>query len=209
MQEAPPAPPEADAVRGGVDLDGVGEADIIRLSRRRVVQIAGVFALVLVAVVATYLAMRSSSSSSSATTVQRSTALVKVTRRDLVETASFDGTVDYADQRAVAAGSPSATAGSASSASSGVVTSVAGVGSVVRRGETLFSVNAEPAVLLYGSYPMYRTLSSGVASGPDIKQLQENLKALGYAPSYLDPSESWNSATTTAVYRWEADLGLT
>jgi peptidoglycan hydrolase-like protein with peptidoglycan-binding domain len=207
-QETAPAPAGADPVTGEVDLGGLGEVEAVPLLRRRPVQVAGVCALVLVAVVATYLTTRSSSSSS-ATTVQRSTALVAVTRRDLVETASFDGTVDYADQRDVAAVSLSSSTGSASSGSSGVVTSVARVGTVVRRGGTLFSVNSQPTVLMYGSYPAYRTLSSGVASGPDVKQLQENLKALGYASSYLEPSESWNSATTTAVYRWEADLGLT
>lgn len=193
--------------RVGADPD-TEEADAVPLFRRRWVQVVAVCALVVVAVAATYLATRAPSSST-ATTVERSTALAVVTRRNLVETASFDGTVDYADPRSVAAVSLSSSGSSASTGSTGVVTSVAPVGTVVRRGGTLFSVNSQPTVLMYGSFPAYRALSSGVADGPDVKQLQQNLKALGYAPSYLTPSETWNGTTTTAVYTWEAALGLT
>jgi peptidoglycan hydrolase-like protein with peptidoglycan-binding domain len=169
--------------------------------------------LLAIAVGATYLATRSTDSKGSTPT--RSTELVTVARRDLVQTASFDGTVDYANQRDIAATSLSSSSASGSSGSggsasgSGVVTSVARVGAIVKRGGTLFSVNAEPTVLMYGAAPAYRTLRSGVADGPDIKQLQDNLKALGYMSSDVTSSESWNSATTTAVEAWEDALGLT
>ena len=188
-------------------LDGV---DGVPFRRRRGVRVAGVCALVVVAAGATYLATRSTNSSG-ATTVHRSTALVDVTRRNLVETASFDGTVGYAGQRDVSAVSLSTgTAGgaaAASSGSSGVVTSVARVGSTVRRGGTLFTVNSQPTVLMYGSFPAYRALQSGVTDGPDVKELEQNLVALGYAS--MVPSETWDSATTTGVDKWESALGLT
>lgn len=218
--EAPPASPEGSA-HGATripvptdghseDLDQLDGVDEVPFRRRRGVRVAGVCALVVAAAGATYLATRSTNSSG-ATTVQRSTALVDVTRRNLVETSSFDGTVGYAGQRDVSAvslstGTTGGTA-AASSGSSGVVTSVAREGSVVRRGGILFTVNSQPTVLMYGSFPAYRTLQSGVTDGPDVKALQKNLVALGYAS--LVPSETWNSATTTGVKKWESALGLT
>lgn len=174
--------------------------------RRRGLKVAGVCGLVLVAVGVTYLATRSTNPST-ASTVQRSTTLVSVTKRNLVETASFDGTIGYANQRGVTAVAQSTGTGAAAVSSASVVTSVARVGTIVGRGQQLFAVNSQPTLLLYGSFPAYRALASGVTDGPDVKQLQANLVALGYAS--IVPSETWNSATTTGIDRWEAALGLT
>ena len=194
--------------------------------RRPLVPLLAVTVLVAAVVAAIYLT-RSSGSSSGAATVTRSVALVPITRRNLVETSSYDGTVDYANQRPVTAasttssaatagsgaaggtGSASSTSSAGSSSSSGIVTSVAAVGTILHRGGRLFAVDAQPTVLLYGTFPMYRTLHSGVPAGPDIQQLEANLKALGYAPSSLVVNETWDAATTTAVDAWEAALGLT
>jgi peptidoglycan hydrolase-like protein with peptidoglycan-binding domain len=65
-------------------------------------------------------------------------------------------------------------------------------------------------VLLYGSTPAYRTLSAG-ATGPDVVELNADLVALGYATSgQLSPrSASFGSATTTAVEKLQAALGVT
>jgi peptidoglycan hydrolase-like protein with peptidoglycan-binding domain len=71
-------------------------------------------------------------------------------------------------------------------------------------------VNDRPVVLLHGSTPAYRTLSVG-ASGPDVAELNADLIALGYATSaQLTPtSASFGSATTTAVQKLQATLGVT
>jgi hypothetical protein len=166
--------------------------------RRRVLPVAGVVVLVAAAVGVTYLLTRSSSSNAStSTTVQRSVSLVPVERRNLVETSSYDGTLQYADQRSLMP------------QSAGTVTSVAAVGHVVRRGHVLFSVNSQPTVLFYGHYPLYRTLQSGVSDGRDVLMLERNLQALGYAPSRMTVDTSWDADTTIAVDNWEAALGLT
>jgi peptidoglycan hydrolase-like protein with peptidoglycan-binding domain len=117
--------------------------------------------------------------------------------RDLVETSSYDGTLAYADQRSVAP--PAA----------GTVTAIASAGRTIHRGGQLFAVNGQPTVLFYGSYPMYRTLQSGVTAGRDVAVLERNLEALGYAPSGMTVDDTWDSNTTTAVNAWEAALGLT
>jgi peptidoglycan hydrolase-like protein with peptidoglycan-binding domain len=81
---------------------------------------------------------------------------------------------------------------------------------VISQGQVLYRVNDAPVVLLYGSTPAYRTLSAG-ATGADVAQLNADLIALGYATSaQLSPSStSFGWATTTAVEKLQATLGVT
>jgi hypothetical protein len=73
----------------------------------------------------------------------------------------------------------------------------------------LYRVNDSPVVLLYGSTPAYRTLSSG-ASGPDVAELNRDLVALGYATrAQLHPGSAFfGSATTVAVEKLQAAVGV-
>jgi peptidoglycan hydrolase-like protein with peptidoglycan-binding domain len=84
------------------------------------------------------------------------------------------------------------------------LTAVAAEGTVVRRGETLFSLDERPVVLLLGSTPAWRALRVGVA-GADVKQLERNLAALGYGGFTVD--DTFVSATRAAVRRWQRDIG--
>jgi len=83
-------------------------------------------------------------------------------------------------------------------------------GQVISQGRVLYRVNDSPVVLLRGSTPAYRTLSAG-ATGPDVAELNADLVALGYATrAQLSPtSASFGSATTTAVEKLQAALGVT
>jgi peptidoglycan hydrolase-like protein with peptidoglycan-binding domain len=54
---------------------------------------------------------------------------------------------------------------------------------------------------------MYRDLGPGVSDGSDVRQLEHNLKALGYDPGTVD--DDWTSATTRAVEDFQDDRGLT
>jgi len=83
-------------------------------------------------------------------------------------------------------------------------------GQVVREGQQLYAVQNSPVVLLYGSVPVYRSLSQGM-TGPDVQQLNTDLVALGYAAkSDLDPSsDNFGSATATALEKLQSDHGLT
>ena len=63
--------------------------------------------------------------------------------------------------------------------------------------------------LLYGRLPAWRKLSVGVDDGPDVRQLEQNLVALGYDPDRaitVDSHFTW--ATRAAVQRWQEVLGL-
>jgi peptidoglycan hydrolase-like protein with peptidoglycan-binding domain len=119
-----------------------------------------------------------------------------VERRDLVERETFEGSLGYADERALV------------SARTGTLTAIAGEGSTVRRGGVLFEVDERPTILLLGSVPAYRSLSSGV-EGDDVRQLQRNLLALGYDDGGdLEVTGGFDGDTAEAVRDWQENLGL-
>lgn len=91
----------------------------------------------------------------------------------------------------------------------GVYTQLPAAGQVVRRGQVLYQVNGDPVVLLYGSVPAYRSLSEGMV-GADVRQLNANLVALGYATSSeLDPASDYFSAETAyALELYQDHLGI-
>ncbi len=84
------------------------------------------------------------------------------------------------------------------------LTGLAAQGTIIRRGERLFSVDGSPVVLLLGPTPAWRTLAVGVV-GPDVRQLERNLKALGYGGFTVD--DTFTSGTSSAVQRWQRDVG--
>jgi peptidoglycan hydrolase-like protein with peptidoglycan-binding domain len=158
-----------------------------------------------------------------------------VTRQTLVQRETVDGTLGYAGSRTVinrldaasggsepdagadnpsagtppADDSPSGDSGSGDSGSgsgSGTVTALPRAGSIVRRGGVLYRVDTEPVILMYGARPAYRDLGEDVADGEDVRQLEENLAALGFYPGAVD--ESFTSTTSSAVRDWQESLDL-
>jgi len=127
----------------------------------------------------------------------------QVQKRTLAATVPQDGTLTY---RARSDGSPYTVINQAR----GTYTTLPTLGQVIHQGQVLYRVNEMPVLLLYGSTPAYRTLSAG-ATGPDVAELNTDLVALGYAtPSQLTrTSASFGPATTTAVEKLQAALGVT
>ncbi len=97
--------------------------------------------------------------------------------------------------------------GSGGGGGGGVYTGLPAAGQTVSRGQTLYAVSGRPIPLLYGSMPLARQLTDGV-SGEDVKELEDNLIALGYG-SGLTADGSFTQADATAVKRWQAALGVT
>jgi peptidoglycan hydrolase-like protein with peptidoglycan-binding domain len=135
------------------------------------------------------------SSSSSATSAAKAVATATVARTNLVDTEQADGALGYDDQRTLRSGVR------------GVLTGLPDEGATVRRGQILYRVDDQPVTLLVGTLPLYRTLADGVDDGADVKQLEENLDALGYGDG-LTVDDHFSSATTDAVKAWQADRGL-
>jgi peptidoglycan hydrolase-like protein with peptidoglycan-binding domain len=153
-----------------------------------------------------------------------------VARQTLVARELVDGTLGYADARTLvhrlegsggssggdggdsggagggSGGGGGDDGGSGGGGSSGTLTRTARPGSVVRRGGVLYWVDGDPVLLMYGSTPTYRTLTDGIADGPDVEQLEENLAVLGFDPGIVD--EEFTSSTTSAVEDWQESQGL-
>lgn len=92
----------------------------------------------------------------------------------------------------------------------GTFTSLPTAGQVIRQGEVLYRVDGNPVIVLYGRTPAYRNLAEG-DSGPDVRQLNAALVALGYAASsQLDPRpDSFTAETAYALGKLQAHLGVT
>lgn len=123
--------------------------------------------------------------------VARGTEVVE--RRTLVDSATIDGTLGYGSSRPVL------------DRRGGTLTWLPRTGAVIRPGERIFEVDGEPVILLNGSTPAWRTLTSG-DEGADVLQLERNLAALGYDPGTVD--DDYTSATAAAVRAWQEDWGM-
>ncbi len=115
------------------------------------------------------------------------------TGRVTVETSAV-GTLAYPARGPVTAGA------------AGVVTWLPKTGSVLGRGDVLYTVDARPAMLLHGELPAYRTFEKGMSDGDDVLQLETNLAALGYFRGDID--RHFSAWTVAAVKRWQRALGV-
>jgi peptidoglycan hydrolase-like protein with peptidoglycan-binding domain len=89
-----------------------------------------------------------------------------------------------------------------------VLTSVAPPGTTVNRGGVLFGVADQPVRLLLGAIPAYREIGAGMADGPDVRQLERGLAALGLDPGHhIVVDNHFTSATQAAIKRWQAAWG--
>jgi peptidoglycan hydrolase-like protein with peptidoglycan-binding domain len=121
-----------------------------------------------------------------------------VERRDLVERDTLDGTLGYAGDAPLTAGAE------------GTLTRLRDPGSIVRRGESLYSIDGRAAAwLLYGGLPAWRDFTPGMEDGADVRQLERNLRALGADPDGdMTVDAHWDWATTAAVERLQGERGL-
>jgi hypothetical protein len=120
-------------------------------------------------------------------------ATATVEKRTLTRTQTVAGNLGYGDLYTVLAPPGGA----------GMVTWLPDEGDVLKRGDTVYRVDQERVPLLYGSIPLYRTLSAG-SDGGDVKELERNLSALGYTGFTVD--DEYTSGTAAAVEEWQADL---
>ena len=119
-----------------------------------------------------------------------------VVRTDLSARQQVAGTLGYAGSYTVA-----------SETGGGLLTWLPAPGETVRRGHPAFAVDGQPVTLLYGAIPAWRTFAPGMSPGPDVRQLQQNLAALGFAPGPADGQFGWS--TVAAIERWQQARGMT
>jgi hypothetical protein len=113
-----------------------------------------------------------------------------VTRQDLSATTPVTATLGYAGSYAV------------TGRGSGTLTWLPSAGQRISEGQALYRVdNGSPVVLLYGSVPDWRPMSTGDA-GADVSQLNHDLVRLGYADRADIGALGWD------YYSWETSFGV-
>jgi peptidoglycan hydrolase-like protein with peptidoglycan-binding domain len=201
-QEIPTREPSPDAQRQGgpamLEPDGLGSSPAPPGRRRGRRLLAGVLAVAVLGGAGWWAGGHPGlDTSTQPATPAAPTATATVARQDLNGQTKVSGTLGYAGNSTV------------QSPLSGRITWLPTAGQVIRRGGTLLAVNNQPVQLFYGTLPPWRDLQVGVDDGPDVKQLEQNLAALGYDPDHqitVDDHYSW--ATKAAVKRWQQARGL-
>ena len=126
------------------------------------------------------------------------TATGAVTRGTLVSRTAVNATLGYAGSYTVV------------NQARGTYTALPPVGRVIRDGQVLYRVTRAPVILLYGRVPASRALAEGMR-GPDVRQLNHDLVALGYADRADITGLGWGYFgwdTKQAVQRLQAHLGV-
>jgi peptidoglycan hydrolase-like protein with peptidoglycan-binding domain len=153
-------------------------------------------AVVVAAIALVVLVMRPFGSAGASAPRTVPTGFARIVRTDVVERQQVAGTLDYSGSFTVA------NAGAA-----GVVTWLPAPGTIVRRGDRLYEIGHVAARLLYGTTPAYRDLTLGLA-GPDVQELQRDLRSLGFDAGGALPSDGrFDAATLAAVEAWQRSLG--
>lgn len=103
----------------------------------------------------------------------------------------------------------SGTTASITASARGTLTQTVDVGTRIDLGDVAAEIDGMPVIVLYGSVPQFRELEINSDDGADIRQLEENLVALGYDPDgSVTVDENFTVNTGSMVERWEIDLGL-
>ncbi|MFC4586542.1 peptidoglycan-binding protein [Sphaerisporangium corydalis] len=138
--------------------------------------------------------MRSVGADAGEITPKRVANTAPVERKTLKEAVTAPGSLAYAGARPLDAGR------------AGTVTRLPAEGRKVRLGGALYWIDDRPVVLLRGRVPVWRAFKSGMGDGPDVRQLERSLRALGHFTGTPDAHFDWY--TTAAILRWQRAIGV-
>lgn len=113
-------------------------------------------------------------------------------------------TIATAQQQLSGASVQLATARGSEVLGAGTLTWLPALGATIGRSQPLYAVDGRPVPLLTGAVPMYRRLALG-ATGDDVSELEDNLRALGFAAS---SGGTFDSADADALRSWQRSLGV-
>lgn len=130
------------------------------------------------------------------------TSTAPVERTDVADRALVGGTLSHSGSYNVIA-----------PGGQGVLTRLPAAGAVIERGHAAYEVNGDPVPLFYGSRPPWRPFALGMTDGPDVRELERNLAALGYgsgsgSSAGMTVDRHFSLATYHAVRRWQHAAGL-
>jgi hypothetical protein len=154
-------------------------------------------ALLAVAAVATWYAVGAQWHGGPAGASRAAVGAAPVTRGTVTERLAISGSLGYGGAyQVVHQGAP------------GVLTATAPAGGTVSRGGALYAVADQPTRLLYGELPGYRDFAAGMSDGPDVRELEVNLVALGLDPRHaIVVDNHFSAATGAALRRWQQSWG--
>ncbi|MDX6455936.1 MAG: hypothetical protein QOD48_2043 [Gaiellaceae bacterium] len=80
------------------------------------------------------------------------------------------------------------------------------VGQIILRDQTLYAVNGQPVVLLYGTAAPWRAFTAGMSPGRDVAELNANLRVLGYGSGLT--GDTFTAATARAIEAFQSAHAL-
>ncbi|WP_066522339.1 peptidoglycan-binding protein [Curtobacterium ammoniigenes] len=162
--------------------------------RRRTIGIAAIAALVAIGGGAGAIGLVGDPATRTApsATAPRASTTAKVERADLSEIKRLVGSLGYEQPVAVTSGTP------------GTVTWLPKPGTVLQRDQPAFAIDEQPVRSMHGAVPVWRTIAPGMR-GADVRQLNENLSALGYDVAV---DSVYGPRTGRAVRQWQHERGL-
>jgi peptidoglycan hydrolase-like protein with peptidoglycan-binding domain len=89
---------------------------------------------------------------------------------------------------------------------SSTFTALPSVGQIIRRAHSLYEISSQPVLLLYGSVAPTRAFTLGMSAGPDVAELNANLRALGYGQGLT--GDEFTTATAAAIRALQSAHGL-
>jgi HlyD family secretion protein len=139
---------------------------------------------------------RSASSAHSDAPVPVSTA--RVIRTDVEQRLNVAGMIGYQGSYSVVNELPA-----------GITTWVPGPGQVILRGQAAYRLAGQPVTLFYGLVPAWRDIGPGMSPGTDVREMDQNLIALGFDPGrQIQPGDVFGWATEAAIERWQQAHGM-
>ena len=92
---------------------------------------------------------------------------------------------------------------------SGTLSELPSPGTVIGRGQPLYWLDGQPVRLLYGTQAAWRDLVLGDSDGTDVRQLNRNLRALGFTDyGSLTVADDFDYATAAAIDQWQHAQGV-
>ena len=165
------------------------------MTRRRAIIIAGAVAA---SVATTTLALESGGGSATASAPSGETASAAVIRTTVVSRQQVSGTLQRGGSYTVVV-----------QQSAGTLSGLPAPGAVIRRGQPLYWLDGEPVRLLYGTQAAWRPLELGDSDGADVRQLKQNLLALGFTDyGALTANDHFDEATALAIDQWQHAQGV-
>jgi len=135
------------------------------------------------------------------TAEQSSTAAAMKLNSDRAQVSSAEKSLASAESSLSTARSSAALYGQSST-----FTKLPSVGQVIARGQSLYEISGQSAVLLYGSVLPTRAFIAGMSRGSDVAELNSNLDALGYGQGLT--GDTFSAATAAAIRAFQSAHGL-